>query len=60
MVGWLTSRTSALAWSTQPGPSGPWSAFSKIRAWVSLHADSVPAASMLFNWSRSGAVRITG
>jgi hypothetical protein len=43
-VGWLTSTASAMAMSTHPGPPGAWSALSKMRAWVNLRADAVPAA----------------
>jgi transposase len=59
IVGWLTSTASAIAWSANPGPSGPWSAFNKMRACVSLRADSVPAVSKRFKESRSAVVRVT-
>ena len=45
MVGWLTSTASAMAWSTQAGPSGPWSALSRMRACVSLRLGALPAVS---------------
>src|SRR6185437_8063704 len=45
--------------STPPGRFGLWSAFSKMRAWVSLRADSVPAAIRCLRYSLSESVRVT-
>src|SRR5439155_789216 len=59
-VGWLTSSASAMASSVQPGPTGRLSAFSKMRAWVSLRAGAVPAAMRCWSWSRWESVRTTG
>src|SRR3712207_3214215 len=59
-VGWLTSTASAIASSTHPGPSGPWSALSRIRACVSVRAGAVPAAVNCFRYLRSVVVRVTG
>ena len=58
--GWLTSTASAMRPSTQPVPSGPRSALSNTRAWVSLRAGAVPAAIRSWRYWRWGPVSTTG
>ena len=60
MVGWLTSTASAMRSSVQAGPSGPWSALSRMRAWISLRAGATPAPIRVIKSSRSVGVSTTG
>lgn len=45
--------------SPQPGPSGPWSALSRIRACIKTRAGAAPAAINSKSWPRSVAVSVT-
>src|SRR5688572_5187098 len=54
-----TSTATATAGSGKPGPSDPWSAFNKIRAWVNVRARAVPADSKRLSSSRSSVERVT-
>lgn len=53
-------RLCEMASSTQPGPFGLSSAFSRIRAWVSLRAGEVPATMRHFRSSRSSSLNMAG
>src|SRR5512132_1005746 len=58
VVGW-TSNASAITASVQPGPASPWSALSKMRAWVRALAEATPCPIRVRSRARSWSDRAT-
>src|SRR5665213_483008 len=54
-----TANASTIFLSVQPGPSAPWSAFSKIRACVSFRAGAFPAEISPWSCARSSWINRT-